>query len=162
MSEETYGEMLEKKEWRQKRVEIFRRDNFACTSCNVQIKENEIPERIVQDRFYVKVIEWVDLGILGKKEKRSFKTLQVHHEFYVLNKSPWDYPNGSLRTLCDKCHQELHENTTVPVYQETPNGLKKIQVEICDRCNGSGWLVQYKKIEDGICFKCNGERFFYH
>lgn len=31
-------------------------------------------------------------------------TLNVHHKKYVKNKSPWDYPNETLVTLCEHCH----------------------------------------------------------
>jgi hypothetical protein len=33
-------------------------------------------------------------------------TLAVHHRDYVFGKEPWDYPNSSLVTLCEHCHEE--------------------------------------------------------
>lgn len=28
----------------------------------------------------------------------------------------------------------------------------------CDRCNGTGYLMQFRHIEGGICFKCRGKK----
>lgn len=39
------------------------------------------------------------------------KTLHVHHGFYAKNLAPWEYPNWSLSTLCEKCHEEITEKT---------------------------------------------------
>lgn len=33
-------------------------------------------------------------------------TLNVHHCYYEKGKSPWEYDDGSLITLCETCHQE--------------------------------------------------------
>ncbi len=45
----------------------------------------------------------------------SDEELRVHHTFYYrVPTDPWDYPNKSLITLCEKCHYEYHvhnENT---------------------------------------------------
>lgn len=32
-------------------------------------------------------------------------TLVVHHRSYLPNVSPWDYPDDSLVTLCEECHE---------------------------------------------------------
>ena len=37
------------------------------------------------------------------------KTLHVHHMWYSPLKDPWDYPDSSLITLCEECHQEETE-----------------------------------------------------
>jgi len=36
----------------------------------------------------------------------STKSLEVHHKFYSIDISPWDYPDESLITLCSSCHKE--------------------------------------------------------
>ncbi len=33
-------------------------------------------------------------------------TLHVHHKYYKKDNEPWDYPEDSLITLCEGCHQE--------------------------------------------------------
>lgn len=32
-------------------------------------------------------------------------SLEVHHCYYLYGYEPWEYPTGSLRCLCNKCHQ---------------------------------------------------------
>ena len=38
-------------------------------------------------------------------------TLTVHHFYYVSGRMPWQYPMGSMATMCRKCHFECHEDT---------------------------------------------------
>jgi hypothetical protein len=33
------------------------------------------------------------------------KTLNVHHCFYEYGNDPWEYPDQSLVTLCEECHE---------------------------------------------------------
>jgi len=35
----------------------------------------------------------------------SDRTLNVHHRYYEYGKSPWDYPDLALVTLCEECHE---------------------------------------------------------
>jgi hypothetical protein len=37
------------------------------------------------------------------------KTLNVHHTYYEKGLTPWEYPDHSLRTLCEPCHQKAQE-----------------------------------------------------
>ena len=40
----------------------------------------------------------------------SKKNLCVHHTFYYSTYTPpWDYPNDSLLTVCEECHEEWHK-----------------------------------------------------
>lgn len=32
-------------------------------------------------------------------------SLQVHHSYYTYGADPWDYPESSLITLCEDCHE---------------------------------------------------------
>lgn len=32
------------------------------------------------------------------------KTLHVHHEYYLPDTEPWDYPDEAFKTLCVDCH----------------------------------------------------------
>lgn len=34
-------------------------------------------------------------------------TLNVHHGYYTTNYNPWDYPNETLHTVCEMCHEEF-------------------------------------------------------
>jgi hypothetical protein len=33
--------------------------------------------------------------------------LHVHHRFYRKGVNPWDYPDGTLETLCEACHESV-------------------------------------------------------
>lgn len=35
-------------------------------------------------------------------------SLSVHHVIYEKNKEIWDYDNILLRTLCESCHNDIH------------------------------------------------------
>lgn len=36
-------------------------------------------------------------------------TLNVHHGYYLKDHKPWEYPDESLRTLCEPCHKKRSE-----------------------------------------------------
>jgi len=36
-------------------------------------------------------------------------TVHAHHNYYLPNREPWDYPDKAFYTLCDKCHKEEHD-----------------------------------------------------
>ena len=38
------------------------------------------------------------------QECGSTRRLQAHHLYYEMDKDPWEYDDGVLRTLCDACH----------------------------------------------------------
>lgn len=40
----------------------------------------------------------------------SQNTLNVHHCYYEKGLMPWDYPDESLVTLCEECHEYETEN----------------------------------------------------
>lgn len=37
------------------------------------------------------------------------KSLHIHHNFYDMDKLPWEYDNDCLITLCDRCHESATE-----------------------------------------------------
>lgn len=39
----------------------------------------------------------------------SGSTLSVHHGFYEFGMDPWDYPDGSLHTVCQACHEQADD-----------------------------------------------------
>lgn len=84
--------------------------------------------------------------------------LNVHHKYYISGKSPWEYDDDALITLCEDCHRKTHEINHIPIYKDIKGGRIFIKnAETCDRCGGSGYLPQYEHVENGICFKCWGE-----
>jgi hypothetical protein len=38
------------------------------------------------------------------------KTLHIHHEYYVKDREPWNYPDFCYVTLCEDCHKFSHFN----------------------------------------------------
>lgn len=38
------------------------------------------------------------------------KTLNVHHKQYVTNRDIWDYKDDQYATLCEDCHEMIHES----------------------------------------------------
>lgn len=103
----------------------------------------------------VVIFEWIKhpefKNIILKNE------LHVHHKKYTQDKMPWQYENDSLTTLCNYCHQKTHEEEIIPYYSRYGNLI--CDMEICDRCNGSGFLSEFNYVQNGICFKCWGEGF---
>jgi hypothetical protein len=84
------------------------------------------------------------------------KFLNVHHTFYQVGCKPWNYKDESLLTVCRTCHEKIHREEAIFLLDKKGN---KIELSICDRCNGIGVLPQYHYIENGLCFKCCGNRF---
>jgi hypothetical protein len=85
-------------------------------------------------------------------------SLHVHHKYYLKDKLPWEIDDLALVSLCVKCHTKRHENESIYVYKEVGNKLvlANNHFSICPRCNGTGYLPQFKHVEDGICFLCFG------
>ena len=84
-----------------------------------------------------------------------FNGLNIHHTYYIKGYKPWEYDSGALVTLCANCHKKRHENSSVPYYNHEMMLIGNLNV--CERCGGSGYLPQYSHVENGICFKCGGE-----
>ena len=52
------------------------------------------------------------------------------------------------------CHKVEHGTNKTPILDEKG---RHIGFSIkCDRCDGSGVLLEYKHYKNGICFECNG------
>ncbi|MDM1409070.1 hypothetical protein, partial [Myroides sp. DF42-4-2] len=77
--------------------------------------------------------------------------LHVHHKYYIKDKLPWDYLDDALTTLCHGCHQGIHDVEEIPVYINEKM-IDKMDLTLCDRCNGSGYLSEFHYYHNGICF----------
>lgn len=54
----------------------------------------------------------------------SKKKLHVHHTFYYKQPTdPWEYPDDSLLTLCEKCHHKWHKDHKLN-YRDRPDRRK--------------------------------------
>ena len=126
----TYEDLLNTFEWLDRREVILKRDGSRCARC----------------------------ASAGSFSAES-SGVQVHHLYYVRNRTPWDYPDDALVTLCVECHQHLHETEEVPVYDDKGGSLVASNVIPCPRCRGAGFFPEYLHVEEGICFRCRGARF---
>lgn len=79
---------------------------------------------------------------------------QVHHMCYRKGIEIWEHPNEEYVTLCNVCHDIVHENQDIPFYDE--RGREIQDLEKCDRCGGKGYMPEYRHVENGVCFKCRG------
>lgn len=48
---------------------------------------------------------------------RKDKTLHIHHKRYVKGWKPWEYKDGDLITLCERCH-EIETEYNSDIYRE--------------------------------------------
>ena len=72
-------------------------------------KMSEYSEKLRDPRWQRKRLEIMrrdDFECRLCADKES--TLHVHHLRYERSADPWDYPDTSLVTLCEECHEELH------------------------------------------------------
>ena len=84
--------------------------------------------------------------------------LHVHHTYYLKDSMPWEIDDSALISLCRDCHTKRHEKEIIKVYNKI-NGQLIITNHYylnCSRCNGTGYLPQYKYVDDGICYQCYG------
>lgn len=182
----TYSEKLKTYEWRNKRNYIVNRDNHSCNKCKSKPTEFQ-NGRYVRKKTEKEIREYKEyFGKLWfESVKEEYKEiydpenppwflqnedriplnhepnptfLHVHHKYYVLNNLPWEYPNEALVTLCQNCHQNLHNETEIEVFTDE-NKTTKVEIIICEKCNGSGYLPEFHYYEKGICFSCNGEKY---
>ena len=153
----TYGDLLSTKEWRDFRNNIVKKALYACKCCSKTQTENawEINGKGSNGPIYIHQDIFGDAKYTGDNVR-----LNVHHKYYVKNQLPWEYPESALITVCAKCHQNIHENETIPVYSSIL--LKDVEnVNYCNTCDGSGYRDEYHYYLNGICFECNGQGFHY-
>ena len=67
------------------------------------------------------------------------------------------YEIAKIKKQYDEDLQKTHEEEVIPYYSRFGNLI--CNMEICDRCNGSGTLPEFNYFQNGVCFKCCGEGF---
>lgn len=126
---------------------------FACIVVTLTYKQYCMSLYLYTERFYE------DYELTKNLDKSiKAKGLNIHHQYYVKGKFPWEYDDDALVTLCEDCHKKLHENNSTPVYRcnVIPSDIIEY-AKLCDKCGGSGYLPQYDYYMGGVCFKCWGE-----
>lgn len=172
----TYSDKLSTIEWQNKREVIINRDKNICTNCKLSpsfFSYGKPFRNKTEDEKNIQLLEFqkrksakIFLTLFGKYPKLHYPMvidenpiiLHVHHKYYIDNKLPWEYKNDALITLCQICHQNLHDSTEIPVYEDE-NMTTKLNLKKCDRCNGSGYLNEFHYHQNGICFKCDGNKY---
>lgn len=162
----TYAQLLTTIEWKEKRDEILKRDDYTCQVC----KKPGSEDFLLKNKYFAigtntnYFIEKVD----GKNILRSSPEIifldrkyimQIHHKVYILNKLPWQYDNNELITLCNWCHDDYHKNNEVEVYLDQDKKILLRNLTPCYRCDGAGYIEQYSRIDNGVCYRCQGARF---
>lgn len=140
------------------RIRIFRikeslgTQNYASVSCYKKEKSYKLSIKFTMDNNYY------DITLSGLDNHSDFKTLNVHHKYYIKGHKAWEYEDDALVTLCTECHSSIHKDIVIktPLYNEVRD-LIKDNLPLCPRCNGKGYLPEYAYNENGICFKCWGE-----
>lgn len=154
-----YAELLKRREWKQKRKEILKKDFHRCTKCSTY-------STFFLGGIHIKGIELVGRDFRGKaiylpKKAKEPISLHIHHTFYILERNPWEYAKNDLLTLCKRCHESEHSNVDIPVFF-TENDMKiksSPDVISCSRCGGNGYLSEYNYHKNGECFQCKGRCF---
>lgn len=133
------------------------KESRLYSSLDKKEKQNIYFEELRLSSFFDKIDDG-KAYIIEKLQLFKFKTLNIHHEYYLLGKKPWEYSNDALVTLCSECHQKRHLHQKTPIYEVINNDRKiSCYARLCKKCNGTGYLPQYSYYCDGICFGCNGE-----
>lgn len=152
----SYEALLNTVEWNEKRNKILARDHYSCTvckkswTCSFIHNGNQLHLRIRDD----------DYGMIfqgGFELDSKPYILHIHHNFYVIGRLPWQYDDKDLRTLCNWCHEDLHQHEGITVYDKRGNLVN--QLTPCQRCGGQGWFPEFAHVEDGVCFRCWGEKY---
>jgi hypothetical protein len=155
-----YLDLLETKEWFEKRNEIIERDDHKCSICGNRKTEgwNKNPDGSF--RYY-----WVEFEIIDGNSTIVFHHtdrkiwIHVHHKFYIKNFLPWQYASQDLISYCNWCHFEFHKENKVKIFELISGELHELNYSTCRRCNGAGWFPEYRKIQNGVCFRCHGLKY---
>ncbi len=54
----------------------------------------------------------------------TMERLRVHHKYYSKNKAPWEYPDDSLITVCDTCHEKIHTRQCYKKYMKAVDEMR--------------------------------------
>lgn len=131
-----------------------------------QLKEEYKNEKIPY-AILLRTVEWEDLRkkIISRDDNKckdcfiSSDSLEVHHNYYIIERLPWNYDDNCFVALCKDCHIKRHEKGAIPVFTKDDLLERSHNLIVCDRCNGRGWFEEYSHVENGVCFKCLGEKY---
>lgn len=141
------------------RMRIFRIKESLGTQNYASIsywegKSHELSIRFTTDNNYY------DITLSGIDNYGDFKTLNVHHKYYIKGHKAWEYEDDALVTLCAECHSFKHSTTKTPLYNEVKELLKE-DLLLCPKCGGTRFIPQYAHRNNGICYDCWGKELHY-
>ena len=161
-----YATLLNSDEWKAKKNTILKRDSYKCTKCNLP-ESTWVPHSGASGGRNVLIIENEPVTDFPKTVEivNNPIYLHIHHKFYVIENrvlaDPWDYKDEDLITVCNKCHEQIHREEKVPIYQrKLKEFVETNEYKLCPRCGGEGYLPEYSHVQNGICFKCEGKSVF--
>ena len=119
--------IYEDPKWKEKRIEILKRDNFTCQCCHTFNPGKGLVFVYYDDYFEThhyshdiytlySTQTGTQVRIKMYHDRIVMPVLQVHHKCYIEGKNLWEYNNDDLVTLCKKCHIEMHQNHKIPIY----------------------------------------------
>ena len=83
-----------------------------------------------------------------RKCNKSDKTLVVHHIIYTEGKDPWNYPDYNFMTLCEECHSDIHNKSSI---------IRRMNNEIiCEYLEGIGSTLLSMQILSYIIERLKG------
>lgn len=128
-TQEPYEFLLQRREWKAKRLIILNRDHYTCRKCGISnLSESRLH---VHHKHYIYGLdpwEYKDTELITLCEdchKEIHSTTEIHH--YRLNKKT--------------------------------NMLEQVEFTPCCRCDGVGYFSEYRHVQNGICFRCHGARY---
>jgi 5-methylcytosine-specific restriction endonuclease McrA len=75
------------------------------------------------------------------------KNLRVHHTFYYkIFTPPWNYPNNSLLTICDSCHEFYHKTHELVIVNKKPKRKFEKKVKRKNILKRIEWKEGMKKV----------------
>lgn len=150
------------KNWKNnQRSEILSKPSVFDLISKKKILEIRYSDLVYTREWYLKRLEVMlrDKYTCQDCSGRNSKNLQVHHNYYLVDRLPWDIEHSALVTLCRNHHQERHNGKTMPTYKWSNGSLIETEnlSSYCTRCLGMGYFPEFRHVEDGICFRCRGE-----
>ena len=145
--------------WQLKRASILKRDNYTCQCCRTFNPELGIVEIYREDGMYVELHKYESSPRSSTYTLSSEKTgltismefgedwlvlpvMQVHHKRYIENRQEWNYEDSDLVTLCKKCHTLIHNNISIPRFDENGRLLSKKKYLPIDEGSGRSHNIQ--------------------
>lgn len=156
----SYSELLKCDEWQSKRKEIKIKNHNLCSICKTTGPHEYKPRLKGNLTYFVPVVYDIEEDQFGRQKiieiEMDFNSeLHVHHKYYVLTRLPWDYADEDLTLVCYNCHKNIHYNEEIICFK---NEFDKQYFHLtpCNRCESTGYLIEYHYYQNGVCFQCNG------